>query len=127
MTATVDGLALDSNAWHHVTVTTYAEDAVFYVNGSVVGVMRLEGPIVDNPSRDITLGQIATCEYPVYRALFLPPLIAPSSICSCIFIQWSDAGHLLLHSGSHNEVCTVLYMVHIIIITKITHLCSYDT
>ncbi len=59
----VGGLALDHAYWHHITLTVYREDAAIYVNGSVAGVMPLVGPIMDDPSRDIKLGQISTREY----------------------------------------------------------------
>ena len=43
-------------------MTVFAEDAAFYVNGSVVGVATLDGPILDDASRDIKLGQITSGE-----------------------------------------------------------------
>ena len=55
-------LALDHTQWHHVAVTMFEEEAAVYVNGTVVGVMALEGPIMDDPGRDIKLGQIASRE-----------------------------------------------------------------
>lgn len=57
---TVDGLSLSHDYWHHVAVTVFDRDAIFYINGSIVGVMSLEGPIVDDPTRDIRLGQLST-------------------------------------------------------------------
>ena len=60
--ATSNGLLLNPNYWHHLAVTIYDEDLAFYVNGTVVSVERLEGIIVDNPNRDIKLGQIDTSE-----------------------------------------------------------------
>ncbi len=58
----VEGVLLDSAHWHLVTVTVYDVDAVFYVNGSVVGVEVLEGPVVDTEGRDVLLGQLAPGE-----------------------------------------------------------------
>ena len=45
-------------------MTVYAEDAVFYVNGTVVGVQTLEGDMVDSTdsSRTVFLGQTIECE-----------------------------------------------------------------
>lgn len=59
---TVDDLDLDHAYWHHIAVTVYDNEAAVYVNGSVVGTPALVGPITDNPSRDIKLGQIASRE-----------------------------------------------------------------
>ena len=61
-TVVVSGLILDPNFWHHVTLTVFAEDAVFYINGSVVSVQALEGSVRDNPTRNVLLGQLFTCE-----------------------------------------------------------------
>lgn len=58
----VDNLDLSHTYWHHIAVTVFEEDAAFYVNGSVVGLQRLDGPIMDDPFRDVKLGQIATRE-----------------------------------------------------------------
>ena len=55
-------LALDHAHWHHITVTVFEEDAAIYVNGSLVGVMALVGPVLDDTSRDVKLGQIASGE-----------------------------------------------------------------
>lgn len=59
---TVGNLDLNHAYWHHIAVTVYQEDAAIYVNGSVVGAMALLGPVMDDPSRDIKLGQIAASE-----------------------------------------------------------------
>lgn len=64
-TLTRDGLDLSHAYWHHLAVTVFEEDAAFYINGSVVGVMALVGPILDNPLRDIKLGQISSREFKV--------------------------------------------------------------
>lgn len=58
----VDGLTLNPTHWHLVTVTVYDVDAVFYVNGSVVGVRALEGSIQDSSGRDVLLGQLSPGE-----------------------------------------------------------------
>ena len=57
--ANVSSLTFDPTQWHHITVTVYAQDAVFYVNGSVVSVQALAGRIVDDVTRDVLLGQLA--------------------------------------------------------------------
>ena len=54
----LDGINLDHRYWHHIALTVFQEDAAIYVNGSVAGVQALVGPIMDDPSRDIKLGQI---------------------------------------------------------------------
>lgn len=59
--AMVDGLSLAPADWHHIAMTVYEEDAVFYVNGTVVVVQRLEGTVVDE-SRTVFLGQTYPCE-----------------------------------------------------------------
>ncbi len=59
-TASVGGLNLAPDYWHHVAVTVYREDAAFYVNGTVVSVQSLEGEMVD-ASRVVYLGQTIPC------------------------------------------------------------------
>lgn len=61
-TFTLGNLDLHHNYWHHIAVTVFEEDAAIYVNGSVAGVESLLGQIMDDASRDIKLGQIATSE-----------------------------------------------------------------
>ena len=56
----VNNLDLDHTYWHHIAVTVYENEAAIYVNGSVVGALALLGPIRDDASRDIKLGQIAS-------------------------------------------------------------------
>lgn len=58
----VDGLVLDASSWHHIAVTVFAEDAVFYVNGGVSGVRALEASIRDEATRTVLLGQLIQCE-----------------------------------------------------------------
>lgn len=56
------GLALGHAYWHHIALTVFEEDAAFFVNGSVVGVSSLAGPIMDDSSSGVTLGQMSTGE-----------------------------------------------------------------
>ena len=76
----INGLSLHSAFWHHIAVTVYAEDAAFYVNGTVVTVQALEGEMVDE-MRAVFLGQTIDCEctcncflsWFVYLSLIGPP------------------------------------------------------
>jgi len=53
---TISPLLLDQKYWQHIAVTVFAEDAAFYVNGSLVGASRLQGQILDELNGDIKLG-----------------------------------------------------------------------
>ena len=55
---TVDRLSLDHRYWHHLAVTIFANDAAFYVNGTVVEATSLQGSIVDEVNGNLKLGQI---------------------------------------------------------------------
>ena len=61
--ATVSSLTFDPTQWHHITLTVYEQDAVFYVNGSVASVQVLEGIIIDDITRDVLLGQLTPGVY----------------------------------------------------------------
>lgn len=67
----IEGVVLDPTYWHLVTVTVYDVDAVFYINGSVVGVRALEGPIEDTPDRDVLLGQLAPGKQIQHKNIFM--------------------------------------------------------
>lgn len=58
-TVMVDGLTLSPGVWHHVAVTVFAEDLSVYVNGTVEGVVSLEGKMVDS-NQTLLLGQTLT-------------------------------------------------------------------
>ena len=60
------GLTLEPGSWHHIVVTVFATDASFYINGSFIGGLTLEGSITDSPSRDVLLGQLFPCELHVF-------------------------------------------------------------
>lgn len=60
---TVQGLFLDHRYWHHLVVTVFAEDAAFYVNGTLVEATGLQGSIVDEDNGDLKLGQIDSRKY----------------------------------------------------------------
>lgn len=70
----INGLSLHSAFWHHIAVTVYAEDAAFYVNGTIVTVQALEGGMVDE-RRVVFLGQTIDCECTVV----FPQLICVST------------------------------------------------
>ena len=57
----ISGLTLDPAYWHHIALTVFAEDFAFYVNGTVVAVLALEGRMVD-ARRSVFLGQTIDCE-----------------------------------------------------------------
>ena len=59
----VSGLSLSASVWHHVAVTVYAEDAAFFINGTVEGVVALEGMMVDSSENALLLGQSSVGEY----------------------------------------------------------------
>lgn len=59
-TFTLDSLDLNHAYWHHIALAVFEQDATFYVNGSVAGVTALVGPIMDDATRDVKLGQIAS-------------------------------------------------------------------
>lgn len=59
---TIDGLSLDHRFWHHVAITVFADDAAFYINGTVVEAPRLQGSIVDEVNGNLKLGQMDTCK-----------------------------------------------------------------
>ena len=56
------GLSLDPGSWHHIVVTAVGTVASFYVNGSFIGGQSLVGSIVDDPNRNILLGQLFPCK-----------------------------------------------------------------
>ena len=58
------GLSLDPGSWHHIVVTAVDTIASFYINGSFVGGQSLVGSIMDDPNRDILVGQLFTCKLP---------------------------------------------------------------
>ena len=58
----ISGLTLDPAYWHHIALTVFAEDFAFYVNGTVVAVLALEGRMVD-ARRSVFLGQTIDCEF----------------------------------------------------------------
>ena len=57
------GLSLDPGSWHHIVVTAVGTVASFYVNGSFTGGQSLVGSIVDDPNRNILLGQLFPCKF----------------------------------------------------------------
>ncbi len=56
ISVTVSALSLDQKYWQHITLAVLAEDAAFYVNGSLVAASRLQGQILDEFNGDIKLG-----------------------------------------------------------------------
>ena len=56
------GLSLDPGNWHHIAVTAVSTTASFYINGSFIGGQSLVGSVMDDPNRDILLGQLFPCK-----------------------------------------------------------------